>query len=60
MVTSGTGGIYPPGIPVAFVLSLDDDGAIARPIADPGEATFAMALPVFEPAAVAEAGAPAP
>lgn len=53
VVTSGTGGLYPPLIPVARVLRLDDDGAIAVPIADPSSASFALVEPPYEPEAVA-------
>lgn len=51
VVTSGTGGIYAPNVPVAYVVRLADDGAIARPLADPATAPFAVVEPVFEPAA---------
>ncbi|HET7709396.1 MAG TPA: rod shape-determining protein MreC [Sphingomicrobium sp.] len=53
VVTSGTGGLYPPLVPIAKVVRLDDDGAIARPIADPASASFATVEPPYEPAAVA-------
>lgn len=36
VITSGTGGLYPPLVPIARVVRLDDDGAIALPLADPG------------------------
>lgn len=55
IVTSGTGGLYPPLVPIARIVKLDDDGAIALPIADPGRVSFAMVEPPFEPAALAEA-----
>ncbi|WP_118857243.1 rod shape-determining protein MreC [Sphingomonas mesophila] len=51
IVTSGTGGLYPPLVPVARVIRLDDDGAIAIPLADPSEASFALVERPFEPAA---------
>ena len=54
VITSGTGGLYPPLIPVARVVRLDDDGAIARPLADPGSTSFAVVEQPYEPAAVAE------
>ena len=41
-VTSGTGGIYPPGIPVCIVTALDHDAAVARPLADPARLDFAI------------------
>ncbi|HEX6219442.1 MAG TPA: rod shape-determining protein MreC [Sphingomicrobium sp.] len=53
VVTSGTGGLYPPLVPVARVLRLDDDGAIAVPIADPASASFAIVEQPYEPEAVA-------
>lgn len=55
VVTSGTGGLYPPLVPIARVVRLDDDGAIAVPLADPANTSFAVVEPPFEPAA----GAPA-
>jgi rod shape-determining protein MreC len=51
VVTSGTGGLYPPLVPVARVVRLDDDGAIAIPLADPAHASFALVEHVYEPAA---------
>ena len=54
VITSGTGGLYPPLVPIARVVRLDDDGAIARPLADPGSASFALVEQPYEPAAVAE------
>ena len=58
VVTSGTGGIYAPNVPVAFVVRLADDGAIARPLADPATAPFAIVEPIFEPQAAAAETAP--
>ncbi|HEY0629746.1 MAG TPA: rod shape-determining protein MreC [Sphingomicrobium sp.] len=55
IVTSGTGGLYPPLVPIAKVLRLDDDGAIAIPIADPSRVSFAIVEPPFEPDALAAA-----
>lgn len=55
VVTSGTGGLYPPLVPVARVARLDDDGAIAIPLADPATASFAIVEQPFEPAAAAAA-----
>lgn len=51
VVTSGTGGLYPPLVPVARVVKLDDDGAIALPLADPATASFAIVEHPYEPAA---------
>ena len=53
VVTSGTGGLYPPLVPIAKVVRLDDDGAIARPLADPSNSSFAMVEQPYEPEAVA-------
>jgi rod shape-determining protein MreC len=53
VVTSGTGGLYPPLVPIAKVVRLDDDGAIALPIADPSSTSFALVETPYEPAAVA-------
>jgi rod shape-determining protein MreC len=55
IITSGTGGLYPPLVPIAKVVRLDDDGAIALPLADPGQVSFALVEAPFEPAALAEA-----
>ena len=55
IVTSGTGGLYPPLIPIARVIRLDDDGALGLPIADPSQASFAIVERPFEPEALAVA-----
>jgi rod shape-determining protein MreC len=57
IVTSGTGGLYPPLVPIARVVKLDDDGAIGMPLADPATTSFAIVEPAFEPAAAADAPA---
>lgn len=57
VVTSGTGGLYPPLVPLARVIRLADDGAIAVPVADPGSTSFALVQPAFEPRASAAAPA---
>jgi rod shape-determining protein MreC len=53
IITSGTGGLYPPLVPIARVVKLDDDGAVAIPLADPANTSFGIVEPQFEPAAVA-------
>ena len=58
IITSGTGGLYPPLVAIARVVKLDDDGAVALPLADPATTSFAIVEPPFEPAAIAAAGAP--
>lgn len=59
VITSGTGGLYPPLVPVARVIKLKDDGAIALPLADPSTTSFAIVEPPFEPAAIAAEKEPA-
>jgi rod shape-determining protein MreC len=51
LVTSGTGGVYPPNVPVAVVTSVQGDRTVARPLADPAALDFAIVMPVFQPAA---------
>jgi rod shape-determining protein MreC len=53
IITSGTGGLYPPLVPIARIVKLDDDGAVAVPLADPANTSFAIVEPAFEPLAVA-------
>lgn len=60
IITSGTGGLYPPLVPIARVVKLDDDGAVALPLADPATTSFAIVEPPFEPTAIAaETASPA-
>ena len=59
VITSGTGGLYPPLVPLARVVKLKDDGAIALPLADPAHTSFAIVEPPFEPAAAETPAAPA-
>jgi len=58
-VTSGTGGIYSPNIPVARVLKRARDTALARTFAEPDTLDFALVQQAFLPVASA-AAAPAP
>ncbi len=58
IITSGTGGLYPPLVPIARVVKLEDDGAVALPLADPATTSFAIVEPPFEPEAVAAESAP--
>src|SRR6476659_5783086 len=60
IITSGTGGLYPPLVPIARIVRLDDDGAVAIPLADPSTTSFAIVEPPFEPAAIAAESAPNP
>ena len=56
IITSGTGGLYPPLVPIARVVKLDDDGAVALPLADPANVSFAIVEPPYEPQAAASDG----
>ena len=53
IITSGTGGLYPPLVPICRVVKLDDDGAVGIPLADPANISFAIVEPPFEPTALA-------
>jgi rod shape-determining protein MreC len=46
-VTSGTGGIYRPNIPVARIVRHSRNETIARPMADPATFDFALVEPVY-------------
>lgn len=50
IVTSGSGGLFRPGEAVAVVVSLTVDGAIARPLSDPGMTEFVVIEPIFDEA----------
>lgn len=57
-VTSGSGGLYRPGTAIAVVTKLTPDGAIGRPLSDPGSTEFVTVEPEWvEPAVTAEADA---
>lgn len=56
-VTSGSGGLYPPGIPVAVVTEVLHDGGVGHLASDPADADFVVVLPVFQPTAVTALGA---
>jgi rod shape-determining protein MreC len=51
-VTSGAGGFYRPGVAVAIVHEVTDDGANARLIADPSATDFVAVEPIYQPIAV--------
>jgi rod shape-determining protein MreC len=59
-VTSGAGGLYWPGTPMAMVLSLTHDGAIARPLSDPAASEIVAVQPSWEPTADPTLPPPAP
>jgi rod shape-determining protein MreC len=48
IVTSGNGGLYPPNIPFARVLKKTNDGALARPTADPSNTPYAIVLKPYQ------------
>lgn len=49
LMSSGTGGIYPPDIPVARVVRSGRDSAVARPFARPGTLDVAIVQRAFFP-----------
>ncbi|MGJ8536689.1 MAG: rod shape-determining protein MreC [Parasphingopyxis sp.] len=49
LVTSGTGGIYPPNVPVAVIIQVFGDTALATPLANPAALDFAIVQPAYEP-----------
>lgn len=48
-LSSGTGGVFPPDIPVAVVTAVNGDVATAWPLADPARLDYATVLGVFQP-----------
>lgn len=58
IVTSGSGGLFRPGAAVAVVVSLTPDGAIARPLSDPGMTEFVVVEPIFDEALAGAAATP--
>lgn len=55
LVTSGSGGYYRPGIAVAIVSTVTEDGALARMVSDPAATDYVSVEPIWQPAAVAAA-----
>ncbi|MCC6478033.1 rod shape-determining protein MreC [Sphingorhabdus sp.] len=51
VVTSGSGGLYPPNIPFASIVRKTSDGALARPIASPASSEHVMVLKPYQEAA---------
>ncbi|MFM5924877.1 MAG: rod shape-determining protein MreC [Novosphingobium sp.] len=60
IVTSGSGGLFRPNEAVAVVVSLTQDGAIARPLSDPGLTEFVAVEPIYDEIATTPPPAPAP
>jgi len=56
VITSGTGGLYPPQVPVARVMKREGDNGIAIPLADPAETDIAIVQQAYEPEAMIELG----
>ncbi|MBL0923947.1 MAG: rod shape-determining protein MreC [Sphingomonadaceae bacterium] len=48
IVTSGNGGLYQPNIPFARVIRKTNDGALARPLADPANTPYAMVMRAYQ------------
>ena len=46
-VTSGTGGLFRPGTPIAIVDTITRDGAIARLLSDPAASEFVAVEPIW-------------
>lgn len=55
LVTSGSGGYYRPGLAVAIVTTVTDDGAIARMISDPVATDYVAVEPIWQAETVAAA-----
>ena len=49
VMTTGAGGVYPAGIPVAVVTAVTRDAAVGAPLADPAKLDFAVVLKPFQP-----------
>ncbi len=59
-VTSGSGGLFRPGVAVAVVVALTRDGAIARVLSDPSVSEFVVVEAVFAPGVAAPPAASSP
>lgn len=59
LVTSGSGGLYRPGIPIAVVMKVTSDGAIARVLGDPGATDYVVIDPAWAQEAVPAGPPPA-
>jgi len=60
IISSGTGGLYPPLVPVARIVRLKGDEAIGIPLADPSSISFAIVEPPYEPEAMNTENQPSP
>lgn len=59
-VTSGSGGLFRPGIAVAIATEITRDGAIAQLLSNPAATDIVMVEPAWQPEAVAALRAPPP
>ncbi|ALE16394.1 Rod shape-determining protein MreC [Altererythrobacter epoxidivorans] len=57
-VTSGAGGFYRPGVAVAIVDEVTNDGGVAHLVSDPASADFVSVEPIWQPEAVSGASTP--
>ncbi|QJB68410.1 rod shape-determining protein MreC [Parasphingorhabdus halotolerans] len=48
LITSGSGGLYSPGIPVAIVIRKTETGAIARILANSAKVSHVIVQPIFQ------------
>lgn len=48
IVTSGNGGLYQPNIPFARVVRRTNEGALARPLADPANTPYAIVMKAYQ------------
>jgi rod shape-determining protein MreC len=49
VTTSGTGGLYPPDVPVAVITEVEGDTATAWPLANPATVDFAVVRKPYQP-----------
>jgi len=52
-VTSGSGGLYPPGTALGVVEQLTSDGAVARVLSDPAATEYVIVEPIWAPESLA-------
>jgi rod shape-determining protein MreC len=59
-VTSGAGGLFRPGVPVAIATALRKDGAIGQLLSNPAATDVVSVEPIWQPQAIQELERPAP
>ncbi|MEO6151651.1 MAG: rod shape-determining protein MreC [Croceibacterium sp.] len=59
-VTSGAGGLFRPGVPVAVAMRLTKDGAIGQLLSNPAATDIVAVEPIWQQTAVRALAAPAP